>query len=72
MMITVKQLIQTTDAISPDNKHWEPALSMQSRTLKERFADAKAVWQGKATAIRQTNKEDLMKKEKMNESFGRN
>ena len=56
-MMNLKYLMQSTESISPDGQHWEPALPiMQLRTFKTRFTDAWAVWKGNAVAVRQTEK----------------
>jgi hypothetical protein len=59
-MMTVKDLMATEVQSSPDGKHWEPALPLQDSFFRRRFRDAWAVWTGKALAVRQTTKDDLM------------
>lgn len=58
-MMTIKDLMTSEVSCSPDGKHWEPALPLQSTYWRIRLRDAWAVWKGEATAIRQTTKEDL-------------
>ena len=61
-MITVKDLMETECQSSPDGKHWEPALPELYRVYwRNRLRDAWAVCNGKAIAIRQTTKADIMK-----------
>lgn len=61
-MMTVKDLMQNQCSSSPDGNHWEPALPEPHRIWwRIRLRDAWAVWQGKAVAIRQTTKDDLIK-----------
>ena len=61
-MITVKNLMQSDTLSSPDGTHWEPALSLQCRTFGEKVKDVVAVWNGTATAVRQTEKKDSQDK----------
>lgn len=57
-MMTMKDLMTSEVSCSPDGEHWEPALP-QCIWWRIRLRDAWAVWQGKATAIRQTTKADI-------------
>lgn len=52
-MITVQELM-TGPSTSPDGKHWEPSLPLPMWTLPARLRDAWEVFQGRATAVRQT------------------
>lgn len=58
-MLTVKDLMLSQCQSSPDGKHWEPALPEQPMWWRIRLSDAWAVWAGRATAIRQTTKQDI-------------
>lgn len=55
-MITVRDLITSSNATSPDGKHWEPSLPLPFWSLRSRLHDAWEVFQGRATAIKQTPK----------------
>jgi hypothetical protein len=63
-MMTVKDFLASQCQSSPDGNHWEPALPEQSLWWRIRLRDAWAVWRGRATAIRQTTKSDLIKETK--------
>lgn len=58
-MITIKELLESNICLTPDGKHWEAALPEPSSSIRRRWVDALAVFHGKATAVRQTTKEDL-------------
>jgi len=58
-MMTMKDLMENPCQSSPDGNHWEPALPESHRLWRIRLRDAWAVWKGKATAVRQTTKQDL-------------
>jgi hypothetical protein len=61
-MMTIKELMENPCKCSPDGKHWEPALPEKGWIWwRIRLRDAWAVWQGKAVAVRQTNKADLFR-----------
>lgn len=56
-MMTLKQLLESSESASPDGKHWEPAIPLAGPGL--RWRDAIAVLRGRAIAVRQTTKRDL-------------
>lgn len=58
-MLTMKDLVTNGVQSSPDGKHWEPALPIPSYFLKDRLRDAWAVFMRRATAVRQTRREDV-------------
>lgn len=62
-MITVKALIESSTQSSPDGRHWEPALPYPTVWWRFRVSDAWQVLMGRATAIRQTTKDDLKARE---------
>jgi hypothetical protein len=59
-MMTMKELMENPCQSSPDGFHWEPALP-EPDYWWWRLHDAWTVFKGEATAIRQTNKADLLK-----------
>ena len=58
-MMTIKDLMENPVSSSPDGKYWEPALPYPTPYWRVRLSDAWAVWKGRATAIRQTQKADI-------------
>lgn len=58
-MLTVKDLMTSGCQSSPDGKHWEPAVPLPAYGWLYNWRDAWAVLNGRAVAIRQTEKSDL-------------
>lgn len=58
-MMTLKDLMSNTTQSSPDGRHWEPALPWPPLPLRYRLGDAWEVLCGRATAVRQTQKDDM-------------
>lgn len=60
-MMTIKELMENGTRSSPDGKHWEPALPDGGQLWwRIRLRDAWEVLQGRAVAVRQTQKDDLL------------
>ena len=60
-MLTVKQLVTSSEQASPDGRHWEPALPLPYFGWRYLWRDAWEVLNGRARAIRQTTKDYLKK-----------
>lgn len=58
-MLTVKDLLESPVQTSPDGQHWEPAIPLPMFGWRYLWRDAWAVLNGRAVAIRQTEKADL-------------
>lgn len=61
-MLTVKDLMTSGTQSSPDGKHWEPAIPLPMFGWLFTWRDAWAVLNGRAVAIRQTTKADLVER----------
>lgn len=60
-MLTLKELMENPTRSSPDGKHWEPALPYGGQLWwRIRVRDAWEVLRGRACAVRQTEKADLL------------
>jgi hypothetical protein len=59
-MMTLKQLLSSSNSSSPNGTHWEPSIP---RLPDWNWSDAWAVLRGRALAVRQTKKSDLQKEE---------
>ena len=62
-MMTVKDLMTNTVHSSPDGRHWEPSIPLPMFGWRYQWRDAWEVLNGRAVAIRQTTKADLLSRQ---------
>lgn len=59
-MMTMRDVLMTSASCSPDGLHWEPALPLPMFGWRYLWRDAWEVLNGRAIAVRNTTKADLL------------